>query len=32
MGLDELGAGPEAQARARSELMAAVAKLEQDDG
>jgi N-acetylglucosamine kinase-like BadF-type ATPase len=32
MGLDELGAAPEAQARARSELMAAVEKLEQGDG
>lgn len=35
MGLDELGAGPEAQARARRELGAAVAALEQrvsDDG
>jgi hypothetical protein len=35
MGLDELGAEPEAQARLRRELAAAVAKLEQtrsDDG
>jgi N-acetylglucosamine kinase-like BadF-type ATPase len=32
LGLDELGAGPDAQARARSELMDAVDTLERSDG